>query len=218
MGMFDKKKTAPKKKATSKAKTQVTPKFETQDEVLEFNDKLDKFANLKAKIAELTAEYKTIEGDIKEMGTEEFCKLLQKTGKKESFHITSEAGGTVMVVPQDKYLTIDDERAAYLNETYGTYDEDENLTDGIVDEKTEFKFNLQVLERNQEVIEKFFEECNDISDEDKENLIEGVTKYSVKKGTIDKLYVLSKEKEVDIETLYEEVRPVLQLKGAKASK
>jgi hypothetical protein len=115
-------------------------------------------------------------------------------------------------------LSIDDERAEYLNETYGTYDEDENLIDGIVDEKTEFKFNMKVLERNQEVIEKFFEECDDISDEDKENLIEGVTKYSIKKGTIDKLYILSKEKDVDIETLYEEIRPVLQLKGAKASK
>jgi uncharacterized protein YdcH (DUF465 family) len=217
MGIFDKKKATTKKKSTAKQKTQVTPTFETKEEIQEFNEKLDKFATLKAKITELTAEYKTIEGDIKEMGVEEFCKLLGKTGKKESFHITSEAGGTVMVVPQDKYLTIDEERAEYLNETYGTFDDDENLVDSIVDEKTEFKFNMKVLERNQSVIEKFFEECDEISDEDKENLIEGVTKYTVKKGTIDRLYLLSKEKEVDIETLYEEVRPVLQLKGAKAS-
>jgi hypothetical protein len=217
MGIFDKKKATTKKKSTTKEKVQVTPKFETSEEVKEFNEKLDKFATLKAKITELTAEYKSIEGDIKQMGSDEFCKLLGKTGKKESFHITSEAGGTVMVVPQDKYLSIDDERANYLNETYGTYDDDENLIDTFVDETTEFKFNMDVLERNQEVIEKFFEECDEISDEDKENLIEGVTKYSIKKGTIDKLYLISKEKDVDIETLYEEVRPVLQLKGAKAS-
>ena len=217
MGIFDKKKTT-KKTTTKKEKVQVTPSFETKEEIQEFNEKLDKFASLKAKITELTAEYKSIEGDIKEMGSEEFCKLLGKTGKKESFHITSEAGGTVMVVPQDKYLSIDDERAEYLNETYGTFDEDENLVDSFVEEKTEFKFNMEVLERNQEVIEKFFEECDDISDEDKENLIVGSTKYNIKKGTIDKLYILSKEKDVDIETLYEEIRPVLQLKGAKASK
>jgi hypothetical protein len=217
MGIFDKKKTT-KKTTTKKEKVQVTPSFETKEEIQEFNEKLDKFASLKAKITELTAEYKSIEGDIKEMGSEEFCKLLGKTGKKESFHITSEAGGTVMVVPQDKYLSIDGERADYLNETYGTFDEDENLVDSFVEEKTEFKFNMEVLERNQEVIEKFFEECDDISDEDKENLIVGSTKYNIKKGTIDKLYILSKEKDVDIETLYEEIRPVLQLKGAKASK
>ena len=218
MGIFDKKKTTPKKKSTTNEKIQITPSFSTNEEVKEFNDKLDKFATLKAKITELTAEYKSIEDDIKEMGSEEFCKLLGKTGKKESFHITSEAGGTVMVIPQDKYLSIDDERAEYLNETYGTYDEDDNLTDGLVEESTSFKFNMEVLERNQNVIEKFFETCNDISDEDKENLIVCETKYSIKKGTIDKLYILSKEKGVDIETLYEEIRPVLQLKGAKASK
>lgn len=218
MGIFDKKTATPKKKSTTKDKLQVTPKFETSEEVKEFNEKLDKFATLKAKITELTAEYKTVEEDIKQLSTEEFCKLLGKTGKKESFHITSEAGGTVMVVPQDKYLSIDDERANYLNETYGTYDEDENLIDSLVEESTQFKFNMEVLERNQSVIEKFFEQCDEISDEDKENLIEGVTTYSIKKGTIDRLPLLAKEKGVDIETLYEEVRPILQLKGAKASK
>ena len=217
MGIFDKKKTATTKKTTTKQKLQVTPSFETKEEIQEFNEKLDKFATLKAKITELTAEYKSVEEDIKQISSEEFCKLLGKTGKKESFHITSEAGGCVMVVPQDKYLSIDDERANYLNETYGTYDEDENLIDSFVEETTEFKFNVEVLERNQAVIEKFFEECSDISKEDKENLIEGVTKYSIKKGTIDKLYLISKEKDVDIKTLYDEIRPVLQLKGGKES-
>ena len=217
MGIFDKKKTSTTKKPSTKQKLQVTPSFETKEEIQEFNEKLDKFATLKAKITELTAEYKTVEEDIKQISSEEFCKLLGKTGKKESFHITSEAGGSVMVVPQDKYLSIDGERANYLNETYGTYDEDENLVDSFVEETTEFKFNMEVLERNQAVIEKFFEECNDISKEDKENLIEGITKYSIKKGTIDKLYLISKEKDVDIKTLYDEIRPVLQLKGGKES-
>jgi hypothetical protein len=217
MGVFSKAKSTTTKKSSTKQKLQVTPDFDTEGEVQEFNEKLDKFASLKAKITELTAEYKTIEDDIKQISSEEFCKLLGKTGKKESFHLTSKVGGCVMVVPQDKYLSIDGDRANYLNETYGTYDEDENLTESLVEESTEFKFNLEVLERNQEVIERFFEECNEISKEDKENLIEAVTKYSIKKGTIDKLCLISKEKGVDIKTLYDEIRPVLQLKGGKES-
>lgn len=218
MGVFNKAKATPKKKSTTKEKVQVIPSFETPEETKAFNEKLDKFATLKDKITQLTAEFKSVETDIKEIGTEELVKMLGNGKKKESFHITSVIGGTVMVVPQDKYLSIDDERANYLNETYGTYDEDENLIDGIVEESSEFKFNMAVLERNQEVIEKFFEECEDITAEDKENLIECVTKYTIKKGTIDQLYKISKEKDVDVETLYEEIRPVLQLKGAKASK
>ena len=218
MGVFNKTKSAPKKKSTTKAKEQVIPTFETPEETKEFNEKLDKFATLKAKITELTAEYKSVESDIKEISKDELVKMLGNGRKKESFHITSTIGGTVMVVPQDKYLSIDDERASYLNETYGTYDDGENLIDGFVEESSEFKFNMTILERNQEVIERFFEECEDITDEDKENLIECVTKYSIKKGTIDQLYKISKDKEVDVETLYEEIRPVLQLKGAKSSK
>jgi hypothetical protein len=218
MGVFNKAKAKPTKKSTTKEKVQVVPTFETPEETKEFNEKLDKFATLKAKITELTAEYKSVESDIKEIGKEELIKMLENGRKKESFHVTSKIGGTVMVVPQDKYLSIDDERADYLNETYGTYDEDENLVETFVEESSEFKFNMKVLERNQEVIERFFEECEDITDEDKENLIECVTKYTIKKGTIDQLYKISKEKEVDVETLYEEIRPVIQLKGAKASK
>lgn len=217
MGVFNKTKSTPKKASTTKEKVQVTPFFETPEETKEFNEKLDKFITLKNKITELTAEYKSVESDIKEIGTEELVKMLGNGQKKESFHITSVIGGTVMVIPQDKYLSIDDERANYLNETYGTYDEDENLIDGIVEETSEFKFNMTVLERNQDVIEKFFEECADITDDDKENLIECITKYTIKKGTIDQLYKISKEKGVDVETLYEEIRPILQLKGGKTS-
>jgi len=211
MGIFNKAKTKQKKKS----KEQVIPSFETDKEMEEFNEKLDKFTTLKTKITELTAEYKSVESDIKEIGKLELIKMLEDGQKKKSFHLASTIGGTVMVVPQDRYLSIDDERANYLNETYGTYDEDESLIETFVEESSEFKFNMKVLERNQEAIEKFFEECEDITDEDKENLIECVTKYSIKKGTIDQLCNISNNKEVDVETLYEEIHPVIQLKGVK---
>ena len=87
MGVFNKTKSAPKKKSTTKAKEQVIPTFETPEETKEFNEKLDKFATLKAKITELTAEYKSVESDIKEISKDELVKMLGNGRKKESFYI-----------------------------------------------------------------------------------------------------------------------------------
>ena len=121
--------------------------------------------------------------------------------------MASEQGASVMVVVQDNYKSINEERASYLKETYG---------EDIVDESTEFKFNNEVLERNQEVISELIETCDKISDRDKETLIMGVTKYSVKKGLIDSIYKVAKDKGVNVTTLLAEVEPQLQLKSPKA--
>jgi hypothetical protein len=44
----------------------------------------------------------------------------------------------------------------------------------------------------------------------------GVTKYSVKKGLIDSIYKVAKDKGVNVTTLLAEVEPQLQLKSPKA--
>lgn len=216
-------KTTTKKKVTDKVA--VIPKFEdsvdmsSEKQMVDFHNKLARFAEIKGEMDKLKSELSGSESFIKDLGKEEFIKLFEKTGKRESsFNLTSEQGGNVMVIVQDKYITIDEERAEYLNETYGEYDEDENLIDTFVEENSEFKFNMAVLERNQEVIGNLIGNCEDISKEDKENLIECVTKYSIKKGTIEKLYKISNDRDIDIETLFNEIQPVIQLKSAKATK
>ena len=196
------------KTSKSKDKSHVIPKFDTAVEMTEFHTKLVKLATLKQQIDKLEAEITDADSYIREMGMSEFSGLLERTGKRESsFIMASEQGASVMVVVQDKYKSINEERANYLKETYG---------EDIVDENTEFKFNGEVLERNQEIISELIENCNKISNQDKENLIVGVTKYSVKKGLIDSIYKLSKDKGVNITTLLAEVEPQLQLKSAKA--
>jgi len=222
--MFSKAKAKPKattKKATDKVN--VTPKFEdnenqTADEQMkEFHNKLAKFAHIKKEQNKLKAELAGYDSVIKAIGKEEFIKLLENTGKRETSYILStDYDGSVLVTVMDKYKTIDAERAEYLNETYGETDEDGNVIDGIVDEDTKFQFNMTVLERNQDTIAELIENCEDITEEDKENLIECVTKYSIKKGTIDKLYKISKDTGIDIETLYEEIQPTISLKSEKA--
>jgi hypothetical protein len=222
--MFSKAKAKPKA-TTKKAadKVNIVPAFESdenqtaEEKMKEFHNKLAKFAHIKKEMSKLKAELTISDSFIKDIGKEEFIKLLEKTGKRETSYILStEFDGTVLVTVQDKYKTIDDERAEYLNETYGEFDEDGNIIDSIVNEDTKFQFNMTVLERNQEAIADLIENCEEITDEDKENLIECVTKYSIKKGTIDKLYKISQDKEIDIETLYEEIQPIMSLKSEKA--
>ena len=196
------------KTSKSKDKSHVIPKFESPVEMAEFHAKLVKLATLKEQIDKLGAEIKDADGYVRELGMTEFSNLIERTGKRESsFIMASEQGASVMVVVQDKYKSINEERASYLKETYG---------EDIVDESTEFKFNNEVLERNQEVISELIETCDKISDRDKETLIMGVTKYSVKKGLIDSIYKVAKDKGVNVTTLLAEVEPQLQLKSPKA--
>jgi hypothetical protein len=196
------------KTSKSKDKSHVIPTFESPVEMAEFHAKLVKLATLKEQIDKLEAEIKDADGYVRELGMSEFSNLIERTGKRESsFIMASEQGASVMVVVQDKYKSINEERASYLKETYG---------EDIVDEATEFKFNNEVLERNQEVISELIETCDKISDKDKESLIVGVTKYSVKKGLIDSIYKVAKDKGVKVTTLLAEVEPQLQLKSPKA--
>ena len=196
------------KTSKSKDKSHIIPTFDSPVEMAEFHAKLVKLATLKEQIDKLEAEIKDADGYVRELGMTEFSNLIERTGKRESsFIMASEQGASVMVVVQDKYKSINEERANYLKETYG---------EDIVDEATEFKFNNEVLERNQEIISELIETCDKISDKDKESLIVGVTKYSVKKGLIDSIYKISKDKGVNVTTLLAEVEPQLQLKSPKA--
>ena len=203
-----KSKSTDNKTSKSKDKSHVIPKFDSAAEKAEFHAKLVKLATLKQQIDKLEAEITDADSYIRELGMSEFSNLIERTGKRESsFIMASEEGASVMVVVQDKYKSINEERANYLKETYG---------EEMVDENTEFKFNNEVLERNQEIISELIENCGKISNQDKENLIVGVTKYSVKKGLIDSIYKLSKDKKVGVTTLLAEIEPQLQLKSAKA--
>ena len=195
------------KKTKTKDKSHVVPSFDSPVEMAEFHAKLVKLATLREQIDTLEADIKDADGFIREVGLNEFVKIIESTGKRESsFILSSGENASVMVVVQDKYKSINEERAQYLKETYG---------EEIVDEQTEFKFNNEVLERNQEAISQLIESCGEISKEDKENLIVGITKYSVKKGFIDSIYKFSREKDVSVMQMVTEVEPQLQLKSPK---
>jgi hypothetical protein len=114
-----------------------------------------------------------------------------------------------MFVPSDKYITINEDRANYLVETFG---------ETAVEEKTTFAFDNEMVDKYGEVLSGLIESCDEISDEDKEKIIKAVTAYSVAKGTIDKLKDYSEDTDMEIVSIVEEVKPVIALKNVEVIK
>ena len=95
-------------------------------------------------------------------------------------------------------------RAEELRETYG---------EEIVEEDTTFAFDSAMIEKYGEVLSMLIENCSDITDADKEKIIKATTKYSVAKGTIDKLNQYG-----DVTEVMEAVKPVVALKNVEVIK
>jgi len=197
-----------------KAKKEQKPKAKKDDKIIvnipgdEFSEKLKKFATLKAQIDELEAEMTMSKEFVKSIGVEEFAKLVEsKKLNVGSFILASKNGGSVMVLPTKKYITIDEAAAENLTETYG---------EGIVDENTTYGFNTDVLMRNMDAISELIQNSETISQEDKDNLIEATTKYAVNKDALDKVYNLAKESGKSALDVITDLQPVIQMKNAKA--
>jgi len=203
MALFAKaKKTGTKKTAKKDDKIIVDVKGK------EFAEKLEKFATLKAKIDDLTAELNMAKAVVKEVGIEEYAKLVEtKKVNTGSFLLSSETGGRVMVAPTKKYIKIDESGAESLQETYG---------EDIVTEDTVYAFNTKILMKNMDVIEKLIEGSKEISQEDKDALIEAKVTYAVEKDALDKVYTLASETKNEIADVLDDLQPIVMLKNAKA--
>lgn len=173
-----------------------------------FSEKLAQFATLKTKMDEIKSDLAMSQEFVKEAGIEEYIKLVEdKKTNTGSFILISDTGGQVMVSPTKRYIKIDEAAAETLQEQYG---------DSIVSEDTKYGFNTKVLIKNMDIISELIQNSTDISDDDKENLIEQTTAYSIKKDTLDKVYLLSNEAEVDVSDVIDDIQPVFTLKNATA--
>lgn len=202
--MFDKAKAKSKKATTAKKsdKTIVTVAGE------EFAKKLKTFAELQKKLKDMESELKMSQAFVKEVAIEEYAKLIEtKKSNPGSFVVKSEEGSECMVVPTKRYIKVVETSAENLKETYG---------EDIVTEDTTYGFNTDVLMRNMETIEALLMGSEDISDEDKENLIVATTNYAIEKDALDKVYTLAKETEMDVKDVIDDIQPIVQMKNPKA--
>jgi hypothetical protein len=194
--LFAKKK-ATAKKATAKKDDKVIVKITGA----EFDEKLVRFNELKKKIANETAEMKSLDGDIKGEGVEKFIELYAKVKRNPgSFKLASDSGSKIMVIAMDKYLKIDEERSEELQESWG---------EDVVTENTTYAFNGALLEEFQEQISEMIMKADFMSDEQKDELIVANTTFAVQKGAINDAMTIGKG---DIEGFLSDLQPILALK------
>jgi hypothetical protein len=146
--------------------------------------------------------------EIKETSKSEWVRLYEKTGKNPgSIMIEAKNGldiAQTMFVPSDKYISISADRAESLIDKYG---------DSIVEEKTTFSFDNDMIEKYGEVISSMIESCDEIDEDDKAKIIKAVAVFSIAKGTIDKMPTFGSVTEI-----MEEVKPVVALKNVEVIK
>lgn len=202
-GLFDK----AKKTATAKPKAK-DEKIHLIVENPDFYDKIEKLEQLQDVMKASKAKSDMISEELKEIGKSEWAKLYEDKGRNPGSIILEQTKdddiARLLFIPSDKYITITSERAEELQDIYG---------DGIVEEKTTFSFDNDMIELYGEIISRLIEECDEITEKDKEKIIKATTVYSVSKGVIDYLPKFGKVAEV-----MEDVKPVIALKNVEIIK
>jgi len=204
MSLFSKaKKAAPATKAKKDQKVRISV------EDPNFFDNVQKLEALNDQMKSAKAKADMIADELKDLGKEKWAELYGQTGKNpESVMICQEnaSGDTAqfMFVPTDKYITITEERADELRETYG---------DEIVEEETTFSFDSRMIEKYGEILSDLIMNSPDIAESDKEKIIKATTKFSVAKGTIDNF-----TKYGEVSEVMEAVRPVVAMKNVEVIK
>lgn len=203
--LFDKaKKSAPVKKTAAKDK-----KVRLVVEDANFFSKVQTLEELQETMKSAKAKADLISDELKDIAKELWADEYEKTKKNpESVMIVqeNESGDTsqFMFVPTDKYISINEERAEELKEAYG---------EEIVEEKTTFSFDNDMIEKYGEVLSMLIENCDEIKESDREKIIKAVTTYSVAKGTIDKFKEYG-----DVNEMLETVKPVVAIKNVEIIK
>ena len=174
-----------------------------------FFDKILNLEKLQDAIKSAESKVTVLMDEVKQIGKELWSKKYADMGKNPgSVMLEARSGEDIaqaMLLPSDKYISINADRAEQLREQYG---------DSIVEETTTFAFDSEMVDKYGEVISNMIEMSDEISDEDKSKIIKAVTKFSVAKGTIDKF----KEYSEDVYSVMEDVKPVVALKGPEVIK
>jgi hypothetical protein len=197
------KSTAPK---TTKGKDE---KVRIKIEDASFFDKVQKLEQLNDTLKSAKAKADMISDEIKDLAKSEWAKLYGEMGKNPGSvmleHVNDlDDTAQVMFIPTDKYITINEDRAEELREVYGNE---------IIEEETTFSFDAKMIEKYGEVLSDLIMNSSDISEADKEKIIQATTKFSVAKGTLDKFADYG-----DVEEVMENVRPVVALKNIEVIK
>ena len=172
----------------------------------QFTETLKTIEEIDVQMAELQAKRELLDSEIREAGKEAMVNLFNQ---KQAFPGTLKivAGErSFQLITADKYIKVDVDRFNELSETYGPE---------LVEEKTRYFFNNVILEKYQDTISDLLMNCEAISQEDRDHLLESETSYSIKKGTLANLATLASKFKTTINNLVSEVRPIFMVKITK---
>lgn len=172
-------------------------------EMPQFTSQLEKLANIDAKMAELQATRDLIDSEIRETSKETMISLYEKRGSFPGTLKVVAGERSFLFITSDRYLKVDKDRYEELVKMFGPE---------VVDEKTRYFFNNEILEKYQEVISDLILKSKKISDADKAKLIESETTYTIKKGLINDLATIGKKFKSDVKKMVEEIRPIFNIK------
>lgn len=162
-------------------------------------DKIKDLLEKRNEIKILEAQVEMLEGDIKPAARDSFVSLYKKYNHKPDSFVLQSAGANVLVIVQDKYLKVTETKEQMLQE---------NGLGDLIEEKTVFSFNPDLLQKYEKQISDAISKIKSIPDEDKAALIEATVTKTVKKGTIETLATYE-----NIETVFNIIEPVVQLKN-----
>lgn len=191
---------------TPKAKDE-KPRIKIEDPA--FFDKIQKLEQLNDQMKVAKAKADMISDELRDLGKTEWASLYEKMGKNPGSVMLEHVNETedvaqLMFVPTDGYIKISGERAEELRETYG---------EEIVEEKTTFSFDNEMIEKYGEVLSRLIEESEEIAEKDKEKIIKATTAFSIAKGTIDKMKTYG-----SVNEMMEAVKPIVALKNIEVVK
>ena len=172
----------------------------------EFHADLSRLAELGTEMDRLKAEADSLSAGVKARGIKEFTRLYEHNGKYPgSFNIKAQGmpgtpPASLMFIPTDKYLKIDEKRFNQLVDTYGTK---------IALEKTTYTMDADLVAQYGEIISDLITNARGIPDTDKAKLIQATVAYEVAKGTISDI----QQFEGTISEVLEDVKPIYQLKN-----
>lgn len=202
-----KKTAAPKETKAKEQKLRITVKDE------DFFDKVERLEKLQENMKRDKAAADILNDELKEIAVSEWSKVYDKTSKNPGSVMLEARQGVdisqLMFVPSDRYLTINEDRATALIETYG---------EDAVEEKTSFSFDSEMVDKYGEVLSELISNCEDIDEDDKERIIKATRSFSVKKGAIDKFKEFATEVDVKVLDIVEEFKPVVALKNVEVVK
>lgn len=203
-GLFGKAKSKAEPKKTKSGDEKVRINIESYGEEGEIFDKISELSDLQKQIKIKQTKADLISDEIKVIGRDEWAKLYTKKGINPGSVmlecVNGDSTAQCMFMPSDKFVgKIDENRSNELKEQYG---------EDIIDEKTTYKFNAAMLEKYADVISDLISNCEEISDRDKEEIIEAEVVYSIKKGTLDLLPKFGKS----VKEVMEVLNPVVGLR------